>query len=235
MVSSFAAMKRGHDRPVFTHKKFDFDEVQTIEGDVRLYKTPKGNYPSITSILSVDPKLNKALDKWRKRLGIDEANAEASRCADRGTAVHDLIEKYVKNVPNYTKGHSVKNIGLFNRSRPAVNKLDNVVAQEIPLYSHALQLAGRVDFIGTYNGVPSVVDFKTSTKDKKFKWITNYFVQGAAYSYMFEEMFGVAIKNIVVLIVVEGSTVPQVFQVDRAKYRDELIAKIKFYRRFTSE
>jgi len=227
---SFAAMKAGHARPHFQHKKFNFEEVQTIEGDVRLYQTPKGNYPSITSILGVDPAKFKILEKWRKRLGYDVAAKETKRCADRGTAVHDLIEKYVKNVPNYEEGHTAKNIGLFNRSRSAVNKLNNVVAQEIPLYSHALKLAGRVDYIGEYCGIPSVVDFKTSTKEKKYEWITDYFIQGTAYSYMFEEMFGYAVKNIVVLIVVEGLTVPQVFQVNRVDYRDLLIEKIKFYR-----
>lgn len=51
---------------------------------------------------------------------------------------------------------------------------------EIPLFSKNPRVAGRADCIGNYKGELSIVDFKTSTKEKKREWITDYFIQTTA-------------------------------------------------------
>ena len=63
-----------------------------------------------------------------------------------------------------------------------------VYAQEAALYSEHLGLAGRVDCVGEFDGVPSIIDFKTSKKLKKKDSITNYFIQESAYAIMWEEL-----------------------------------------------
>ena len=79
---------------------------------------------------------------------------------------------------------------MFNVLKPELSKINNIRLQEAAMYSTDYTVAGRVDCIGEYDGVLSVIDFKTSTKEKSESWIENYFIQGSAYSQMYKEHFG---------------------------------------------
>ena len=75
--------------------------------------------------------------------------------------------------------------------------------------------------VAEYNGTLSIVDFKTAKKKKREDWIQNYFVQEAAYSFMFEERTGMQVPQLVTIIGVDGESEPQVFiknTKDRNKY-----------------
>ena len=89
--------------------------------------------------------------------------------------------------------------------------VDNIHGVESFLYSDFLRTAGQVDCIAEYDGVLSVIDFKTSKKRKPESWIQNYFVQAAAYSFMFEERTNIQIPQLVIMIGVDGDDEPQVF------------------------
>jgi hypothetical protein len=67
-----------------------------------------------------------------------------------------------------------------------------------------LGVAGRADLIGEWMGVPVILDFKTSAKPKKEEWISNYFMQGAGYAVMYEEMTGIKIEHMLILVAVAG-------------------------------
>ena len=101
---------------------------------------------------------------------------------------------------------------------------------ETMLYSETLGLAGQVDCIAEFDGVPSIIDFKTSLRLKKEEWILNYFEQCTCYSLMYEEMTGIQCKQIVVLISVDDEPEPQVFVKQRSEYINELARKIKQFR-----
>ena len=62
----------------------------------RKYFTPEGNaYPSITTILGILK--GDSIEKWRARVGAEEANRISTQAANRGTAVHKLCEDYLNN------------------------------------------------------------------------------------------------------------------------------------------
>ena len=56
----------------------------------------KEAYPSITSVLSIRDK--KGLHEWRQKVGEDVANHVMIQAANRGTAVHNMVEDYLNNV-----------------------------------------------------------------------------------------------------------------------------------------
>ena len=60
--------------------------------------------------------------------------------------------------------------------------------------------AGTTDLVGVYNGKPSIIDYKQTNKPKKTEWISDYFMQGAAYAAAHNELFGTDIKQIVILM-----------------------------------
>jgi len=180
-------------------------------GGLRYYETPEGNeYPSVTTILGAKEKPH--LDRWRKMLGSEKANRETKRCADRGTAVHEMAERYLNNVENCTKGYKPAHVGDFNKLKFALNRIDNIRQQEVGLYSDALKYAGTVDCVAEYNGTLSVIDFKTSTNNKTFDMVHDYFKQCTAYAIAWHERTGEAIEDIVVLIAVEKGLTPLVFK-----------------------
>ena len=80
--------------------------------------------------------------------------------------------------------------------KPLIDKhVTKVFATECPLYSDYLKLAGTCDAIVEWDGVPTIVDWKTSRRPKKKTDIPNYFAQLAAYAVMWEERTGMACNN----------------------------------------
>lgn len=202
---------------------------QMVHGQ-RFYTTPAGNkYPSVTTVLSSKGK--DWLNNWRNMLGAEKADKETQRCAERGTAVHDMVERYLNNDEEPMKGHTREHCGLFNQIRLRLNQnVNNIRIQEAPLFSDRLKIAGRVDCIGEYEGILSVIDFKTSNNNKTADMIEDYYLQCTAYAIMYYEMYGVLIEDIVILMAVEKGIMPLVFKQKIYDYIDPLMARIdEFY------
>ena len=212
----------------YNHKTITLPEITATTTDgVRLYETPEGNkYPSITTVLSVRNK--KGLHDWRKRVGDDVANYVARKAANRGTAVHHMCEDYLNN--NFDEEKYKKKFlpyVLFKQLRDSVlQKTNNIYSQECGLYSDKYKVAGRVDCIAEYDGVLSIIDFKTSSKERSDEWNESYYIQASAYAEMFEERTGIAINQICILVVTEDGIV-QEFVKNKTKYLPLLTDAIK--------
>lgn len=194
----------------------------------RFYTTPTGNsYPSITTLLGAKEK--PWLEDWRQSLGVDRADKETKRAADRGEAVHAMIEKYLANNPNPTENHIPEHIGEFNSMRLKLKPVNNIYMQEAALYSDTLKVAGRVDCVAEWNGVLSIVDFKTSTNDKYKSMIEDYFLQTTAYAIMVEEMYNIPIDQIVILMSVEKGIIPLVYKEKVDNWIEPLVSRINTY------
>ena len=203
----------------------DFEIPDRVEKDgKRYYLTPDGNYyPSITSILSQQENLG--LEAWKERVGEKEAKRISKESARIGTAVHQLAEYYLSNIQVKLDKEEKIIIDTFNRLRFLLGNINNIVGLEIPLFSDLLRVAGTCDCIAEYNGKLSIIDFKTSRKPKKEDWIDDYYMQTFAYKLMFEEMTGVEIQQIVILVACTESFDVQVFK-KPAKDADEWLEKL---------
>ena len=204
-------------------------ELKTIEGPKgRFYVTPEGNkYPSITTILGSGDK--PWLNDWRQSLGFEKADKEMKRAADRGTAVHLMVERFLDNEENPTRGMQIDHITEFNTLRLHLKKINNIVTQESALWSDLLRCAGRVDCIGEYQGKLSIIDFKTSTTSKNMDMIQNYWLQTTAYAIMFQERYGIQIDQAVIIMSVERGAVPLVFKQPIEQYIEPLLVTINNY------
>ena len=197
-------------------------KTETIKGK-RFYVLPDGKkYPSITTVLS--ERGNEGITRWRESVGDQVANTIMRNAARRGTAVHTLTEDYLNN--RELSKQDVLPTALFSILKSELDNINNIVLQEGNLCSHKWGVAGRVDCIADYKGVLSVIDFKTSTKEKKEEWVENYFIQGAAYCEMYEERFDQPIDRVVILIVTEDGAV-QTFSKRKDDYLPLLKSAIK--------
>ena len=146
--------------------QFDLKAETTDNG--RLYTTPEGNqYKSITTVLSHYGK--KALYEWRQAVGEERANEISRKASNRGTKVHKICEDYINNEINEFRMQMLMPDlkELFFKIKPIIDdNVGKVYSQEQALYSDKYRIAGRVDLIAEWNGKLSVIDFKTSTKQK---------------------------------------------------------------------
>jgi len=192
-------------------------ERETIDG-VRYYKIPDEDgvhkFASITSVTSYHNR--HIFEDWRKRVGEEEANRVNKAATSRGTDLHTLVENHLlnKDLPEV----QLISKHLFKIIKPELDKINNIYALESSLYSKVLGIAGTVDCIAEYNGELSVIDFKTSKKEKPREWIEHYFVQAAAYACMFYELTGIAVKKLVILMTCEDGECVVYEEYDKAKY-----------------
>lgn len=208
---------------MFEHVPVELTEMNTVTTESgRKYRTPEGiDLPSITTVLSILSR--DSIAKWRKRVGAEEANRISYRASTRGTSVHAIIEKYINNDENFKDGYTPDIISSFLDLKPILDgRIGKVFAQEAPLYSTHLGVAGRVDCVAEFDGKLSIIDFKTSLKPKQIEWIKNYFMQESAYAIMWEERTGQPIVQLVTIISVDAHE-PQVF----IEHRDNWVRPLR--------
>ena len=184
-------------------------------GGMRFYEAPDGNkYPSITTVLGKQPGKQEGLQKWRERIGEEQARIVSGKAARRGTAFHNICEDYLNGVEDITHHKEMNFLAycMFGEMKSHLDdKIKKVVLQEQTMYSPKYRVAGRCDFIGVYGDTLAVVDFKTTTTPKKEEWIEDYFIQCSAYASMYEEHTNGPIEDIVIMMVAEDGQV-QIFE-----------------------
>lgn len=208
---------------MFEHVPVKLLEMNTVtESSGRHYQTPEGaSLPSITTVLSILSR--DSIAAWRKRVGNEEANRISHRASSRGTRVHEIVEKYINNEENFKDGYTPDIISSFGDLKPILDtRIGRVYAQEAPLYSTHLGVAGRVDCVAEFDGRISIIDFKTSMKPKRVDWIKNYFMQESAYAIMWEERTGQPITQLVTIISVDNHE-PQIF----IEHRDNWVRPLR--------
>jgi genome maintenance exonuclease 1 len=200
----------------FAHKPWSLPSLRPLNDETgRWYISGKEKYRSVTSYL--DDHWDKSfLDGWRKKVGADEAKHIIKTSSERGTSLHSGIETYLTNqgMPNYNDNPLYRM--LFLKVKPHLDRIDNIRLMEQPLMSIKHQVAGRPDCIADYDGVQSVLDFKTSGKIKKKKYILTYFLQCGFYGLMAKELYGITfdhnIKQAVIIMATEDNPTAQIFK-----------------------
>ena len=212
-------------RHVSSECQFEDLTVEESGSGARVYNAPNGHkYPSVTTVTGF--KKQEFFKKWRQ-----QNPKEAKRVLARGTTFHKLVEDYLNNEECLSEGIRPDVWMMFEQAKPMLENIDNIHAQEVPLWSETLELAGRVDCIAEYNGKLSVIDFKGSTREKRASDIDNYFMQATAYAIMYHERTGIPIDNIVILISTEEGT-NQVFESSPLKHTKQLYDHIQDYKEY---
>ena len=214
------------DLPTHTLKR-------VTENGKRFYETPDGNkYPSITTVLSHFSA--KGIAEWRRRVGAEVANKITTQAARSGTSVHQMAEDHLNNIEWKTEKTMPFDIETFLKIKPVLdNRVDNIYAQEKPMYSDHLGLAGTVDCVADFDGKLSVIDFKTSRQPMvgdKYGKLEKYFRQAAGYAVMFEERYKMPINSLVIIAAIADKDEPEVFISKRDTHIGDLINMVEEYK-----
>lgn len=146
-----------------------------------------------------------------------------------------MCEDYLNNIDGYKRSRMPTTLSLFNSIKDTIDEnVEVVYGIEMALFSHRLKTAGRTDVFCRFQGLNTILDFKTSTREKKQEWIQNYFVQATTYAIMVEEMYkdyrSITIPQIAIVIAVEDGEVPyQLFVRKTNDFREQVYETFDLY------
>ena len=187
--------------------------------------------PSVTTVLGQTQTKDKAnsLQRWRDKVGHEEARKITQEAAARGTSMHLYLEKYClgEGYLDLTDvGNQAKHMAEKIVDRGIDNRLTEIYGNEATLYYPGLY-AGSVDLVGQHDGSMAIIDFKQTNKPKQREWIGDYFLQMAAYGMAHDAVYGTTIEKGVILMC-SKDLYYQEFTIEGEEYRQ---AKHDFLRR----
>ena len=167
--------------------KFNYPKShKSSENGLRKYLVGSEKLPSVTSILQAtkSDEDKAALENWKNRVGLKEANRIKSEASNRGTSMHSYIEDFLRGRVNesfFESNEQYKNMAKTIIESGIKGKLEEIYGMEATLH-YPEKYAGTADIIGIYEGKQFLGDFKQSNKIKKSEYIQDYFLQLGAYS-----------------------------------------------------
>ena len=187
--------------------------------------------PSVTTVLGETQEQSKrdSLQRWRQRVGVEEAKKITHAAATRGTSMHMYLEKYCLGegyLDLTDTGNVAKHMAECIVDRGIDNRLTEIYGNEATLYYPGLY-AGSVDLVGQHDGDIAIIDFKQTNKPKQREWIGDYFLQMAAYGMAHDAVYGTTIEKGVILMC-SKDLYYQEFTIEGEEYRQ---AKHDFLRR----
>ena len=201
--------------------KFNYPKsMRSMINDQRHYDIETQKLPSVTTILSATMPSGKKekLQEWKERVGNEEAERVKNEAANRGTAMHTIVEKYLsgEHYLDLTElGQQAHKMGQTIVERGLKDQLTELWGSEATLYYPDLY-AGSTDIVGIYNEKETIIDIKQSNKTKREQWITDYYLQLAGYILAHNYVYQTNIQQGVILMctpnlefqkfVIEGET-----------------------------
>jgi genome maintenance exonuclease 1 len=149
-----------------------------------------------------------------------EAERIKNTAATRGTAMHSYLEYHLNGqglLDLSDEGREARDMAQKIIDE-GLKDLETIWGNEVVLYYPELY-AGQTDVVGIYQGRDSIIDFKQSNKPKKDEWITDYYLQGAAYATAHDCIYGTNIEQTVILICTPDLYF-QKFIINGQKFRD---------------
>ena len=220
---------------VTINQQFDYPILsRTQVNGQRLYDVLGHNVPSVTTVIGKTKDMT-GINKWRERVGKEEAQRILTEAANLGTCTHKNIEQHLFGKERKSDGNLIHQIAYKLADvviEQGLVNVNEIWGSEVSLYSPELY-AGTTDCVGVWNGKPAIIDFKTSRSKKKREWIEDYFLQCSAYAMAHNELFKTDIETIVIMMVTHDGTYLE-FSVSGDDYRNHeklWLDKLKEYYR----
>lgn len=210
-----------------------YEPVRTHINEERLYSTPVGSFPSVTTILS-GSRDNSGLEQWREAVGHERADFISSFACFRGEGHHLNVERYLTDgtEPEFSYAFTP----YWKSTRAFLDTVDAPLLLEGAIW-HPDGFAGTLDCIAylSEDGLqPTLCDWKTADKPRKPDKIYDYSLQCAAYAaaanYVYGHM-GLNITQAKIVIAIADSP-PQIETLDSRALEQlykHFLARLKRY------
>ena len=202
----------------------------TTTNSERIYHTPDGDFPSVTTILSATDD-NTWLARWQARVGEREAERIRRQTAERGTLIHSYLERALNGEDIADEiAKSPHDIRTMTRGLLGVmdKNVTSTYVQELTVWNKDMGYAGRLDFFGEWNGAPAIIEFKTSKRKKYGKAAEKCLLQATAYALAYNSLFKTKIETIVTLVSIVNGGV-QIIEDHAEKFYEALSERVGEY------
>ena len=165
------------------NKKYTYVQASsTTAHGARTYDVHGMRLPSVTTILA-KTKNQSYINRWKDKVGHEEAERIKNYSSKRGTAMHKFIEKYIQE----SGYEDLTPIGV--EAKPMAEKIIEIgftpiteyYGSEVTIHYPGLY-AGSTDLVCMHNDLETIVDFKQANSPKREEWIKDYYMQIAAYA-----------------------------------------------------
>ncbi len=166
----------------------------------RIYDIAGFKLPSVTTILA-KTKDQEYLNRWKAKVGYEEAERIKNLSSKRGTSMHKFIEKHITGV-----GYDdLTEVGV--QAKPMAQKIIEIgltpvkhyFGCEVMLHYPGLY-AGSTDLVCEHNGLETIADFKQANKPKREEWVEDYYLQIAAYAMAHDYVYKSKIRQGIIMI-----------------------------------
>ena len=187
------------------NKQFEYPEsIRSLINDERHYDIGNTKLPSVTTILQATQpeEKRKSLEAWKQREGLEQAEKIKNEAANRGSIMHRVIEGYLLGQRHADLSDLGKQAGVMAEiiyNEGLKDHMQEIWGTEVTLYYPGLY-AGASDLVGIYDGRESIMDFKQANKPKRKEWITDYFLQLAAYATAHNQVYDTNINSGTILM-----------------------------------
>ena len=166
----------------------------------RTYDFDGKKLPSVTTILA-RTKDQSFLDKWKAKVGHEQAEIIKNHSSKRGTSMHKFIENHITGV-----GYDDLS-AIGEEARPMAAKIIEMgltpiteyYGSEVTLHYPGLY-AGSTDLVCLHNDKETIVDFKQANKPKREEWIEDYYLQIGAYAMAHDYVHGSNIEQGIIMV-----------------------------------
>jgi genome maintenance exonuclease 1 len=174
--------------------------TRTTDHGSRIYNIAGFKLPSVTTILA-KTKDQEYLQRWKNKVGYEEAERIKNLSSKRGTSMHKFIEKHITGA-----GYDdLTEIG--QQAKPMAQKIIDVgltpvkdyYGSEVTLHYPGLY-AGSTDLVCEHTGKETIIDFKQSNKPKREEWVEDYYLQIAAYAMAHDHMHNSNIEQGIIMV-----------------------------------
>ena len=213
--------------------KYDYQKyTRQEEHGSRTYNVGEKKIPSVTTILSATQSEEKkaSLDRWRERVGYQEAQRITQQAATRGTEMHYVLENYIdgKGYLNLSPEGAQARL-MAHEIVQNLEKLKVVWGNEVSL-AYDDRWAGATDVVGLYDDQPTIIDFKQSNKPKREEYVEDYYYQIAAYSLAHKKQYGSITQGLICICTKDK--LYQEFKMNEVKlseYEDKWLERVEKY------
>ena len=209
--------------------------IRSLIDDKRHYEIGTTKLPSVTTILSatMTEEKRKSLDAWKQRVGNAEAQKVVTTAANRGTALHTILEHYITGqgyLDLTVTGRNAHNMAQTIFEKGLKDKVSEYYGTEATLFYPDLY-AGATDMVAVHDGSDSIIDFKQSNKPKRREWIEDYCIQLGAYAMAHNTVHGTKIQKGVVMMVTPDSYYQEfiIEGEELKKYMHEFLRRVDQY------
>lgn len=217
--------------PKFIYPK----SIRSLIDDKRHYEIGTTKLPSVTTILSatMPEEKRKSLDAWKLRVGATEAQKVVTTAANRGTALHTILEHYITGqgyLDLTDVGRNAHSMAQTIFEKGLKGKISEYYATEATLFYPDLY-AGATDMVAVHDGRDSIIDFKQSNKPKRREWIEDYCLQLSAYAMAHNTVHGTDIQKGVIMMVTPDSYYQEfiIEGEELKKYKHEFLKRVDQY------